>query len=155
VNQPLVLPFHAVRGWREADPARRGFALVCLGMLALWPLLLTTSDDVANGFVLVTACLPGPPAFYSLARVLRPHVGRSAERDSRHWIAATSTCFGICTVLGLVLDSPVAVLAFPATLGLVLTLPWGFVALLVRSSQLSAAAAWQSGRPVHPPSFSR
>lgn len=155
MNQPLVLPFHAVRGWRDADTARRALALACLAMLALWPLFLTPSDDVANGFVLVTACLPGPPAFYSLARVLRPHVGRSAERDCRHWIAATSTCFGICTVLGLAFDSPVVVLAFPATLGLLLTLPWGFIALLVRSSQLSAAATWQSGRPVHRPSIPR
>jgi hypothetical protein len=147
VSQPLVLGLHPVRGWQAADRPRRAFALLCPGLLLVWTLAQLAAPEAGGGaVVLLTALTVGPPAFYSAARVLRPHQGRCAEREVRHAIAAGSTAFGSATLLAIFLGGgPALMLALPATFGLVLTLPWGVIALLVR------AASAPVGQPVGQP----
>ncbi|MGB8649341.1 MAG: hypothetical protein WCD35_01635 [Mycobacteriales bacterium] len=146
MSQPLVLGLHPVRGWQAADRPRRAFALLCPGLILAWTLAQLTAPEAGGTLVVLTALTVGCPAFYSAARVLRPHQGRCAEREFRHALASGSTAFGTATVLALLLGGgPALLLALPSSLGLVLTLPWGIVALLVR------AASAPVGQPVGQP----
>ncbi len=107
-TEPVVLPFAARRGWREADVARRAFAILCpvlvLGWVASLPLSWERLDAAGDGlgFQLALAIFTavvffgGPPACYSAARILRPHpAGTGGERQVRHWCAAIATAYGV------------------------------------------------------------
>ena len=146
MNQPVVLGVHPVRGWHGADEARQSLAVVCVWLLVLTPALLALHADV---LMLVAAVTVGPPACYSAARVLRPHVRPDAEREARHWVAAVGTACGIPVVLALALQTGDAVfyLAAPAMLALAVSLPWAVVALVVRL----CSALLSPRRPETPP----
>jgi len=149
--EPLVLPLRPRAGWADADLPRRVFAVVWVAavlvvaasaLVARQPL-----EGPAASICLLVVLLAGPPASYSAARVLRPHVGRSMERVARHWAAAVATPYGLATLATLaaapdgdtrwwLLGSgsvPVLILAGLTALFLgVLTMAWGLVALLWR-----------------------
>ena len=136
MNSPLVTGVHPVLGWARADEARRLFAVLAIVHLLSWPLLagIPHGGDVVVGLALTV----GPPSFYSAARVLRPHLVPDAERRVRHALASTSTTFGFSTLILLTAgsngDSGILVLV-PAALGLLITVPWGLVALVIRALQ--------------------
>lgn len=132
---PLVLGLHPGLGWHTADRGRRRFAVLCAVQLVGWPLLtLVPFGDIAVALLAISV---GPPAFCSAARVLRPHpAGEAGERVLRHGLASASTAFGSATIAFLVTgsgDSVGLLLAAPATLGLLVTVPWGVVALVARA----------------------
>ena len=131
---PLVLGLHPALGWRTADSPRRCFAVLCLVQLIEWPLLsLVPFGDVGMALLAISV---GPPAFYSAARVLRPHpTGEAGERLLRHALASASTAFGTAVLVLIVTESNSVgfFLAAPATLGLLVTAPWGVVALVARA----------------------
>lgn len=145
-----VLPLAPARGWREADVWRRGFAVLLLPLLltvaALTYLAPSTQEhgELVELVLLGLSVLLGPPACYSAARVLRPHLpdGSRAERAARHWCAAIGTALSV-PVLLLMLPLPglqpgvgllTAFLAgIPAAFLCLVSLVWGVVAVLVRA----------------------
>ncbi len=135
MNSPLVLPLRPGLGWNFADRPRRAFAVLGLALLACWPVLLRFGGEVGDTAVALSALTIGPPAFYSLARILRPHLVEDTERELRHWCASTTTCFGVAVLIALTVAGGdlVALFIVPALLGLNVTLAWGVVAMVVRA----------------------
>ena len=91
-----------------------------------------------GGAANVMLLLLGPPAFYSVARVLRPYPP-GGERTVRHWAASISAAyslygFTIITSEGLSLEAAAfgVLLAVIAAPGGLLTLVWGAIAVVVR-----------------------
>jgi hypothetical protein len=159
--EPLVLPVRPRAGWADADLPRRVFAVVWVAAV----LVVAASALVARqplegpavGVLALVVLLVGPPASYSAARVLRPHVGRSTERLARHWAAAVATPYGLAALATLAaLDGgttrwwllgsgSIAVLfagGLPALFLGVSTLAWGLVALLWRVAERRPGWGW-------------
>lgn len=139
-GDPLLTPLAPRLGWRVADLPRRTFALLCVVLL---PGLVWLAWSGHWGWTFLLALTTGPPACYSLARVLRPHRSPSAERTWRHGLASTATSAAVPVLTVLVQDAvgPIAndagavivVLGVPAaSLGLV-TAVWGLAALAGRA----------------------
>ena len=132
-----VLPFDRRRGWQQAGELQRLLVALFPVLLVFWVALPhLTSYDTA-GVNDVSAVLGGF-VFYAVARVLRPHPAFSVERLLRHGLASLS--MACATNFFLVLwtagDSSTPTTLAPlviATLGLLVTAPWGLVACLVRS----------------------
>lgn len=153
--EPLVVAIAPGRGWAQADAARRGFAALFVVIVALLLAIWlsgdrTTSEPAAATPVLAAACalflLVGPPAFYSAARIVRPHpAGTGMERKMRHGCAAVASAYGWALLA--VLFSAGWSSAFPESLALIyfvvpsvlgpLTLCWGLVAGVVRAVRLT------------------
>ncbi len=153
-REPVVLPFEPRRGWQSADIARRAFAVACPVLLLAWLVLALlprtsnsgTQDAAAPMIFTVWSglfVLLGPPACYSLARVLRPYPnGAGGERPWRHWCAAVATALGLPVLLLIVLSSSggmsssagVAYVCIASSLGPA-TIAWGAVAALIRASR--------------------
>lgn len=155
--QPVVLPFAPVAGWRQAGTLQRVLAVTVLPLVALWALLLWKAPALGDAVTATTGVTLGPAAFWSLARVLRPHVGSSVERMVRHAFAATATCLGTAVIIGIAVNTAdgdfLWLFVGPASLGLVVTLPWGVTAMVtraVRTPAPPAAATPASGVTVLP-----
>jgi len=135
---PLVVPVHPVRGWAAADTPRRVAALAALPVAAVY--LLGAALPWLSGPATVVLVLAGPPAFYSLARVLRPYAP-GGERTVRHWAAATSTAYSLpgLMMMSLAVDEEGfgLLLALVAALGCVVTVAWGLLAFLARLVRLA------------------
>ncbi|WP_426565542.1 hypothetical protein ACPPVT_03590 [Angustibacter sp. McL0619] len=143
-----VAPFAPRRGWAQADTARRAFALSALVIAPA--LFFGPFRWVAMAWLAPTLA---PPAYYSMARVLRP-ARRSAPRsrlddvlitsdELRHWTAAVATALATPVLsmllfwkLGFDIDEwPLALLLYlgiPALFLGVVTLLWGAAAHLRR-----------------------
>ena len=132
-EQPIVLGFHPVRGWREASRLRR--QLVAVFPLVVLTLVLVPRVAPETGLDGLVAVLPGWPSCYAVARVLRPHVGYSEERITRHAMAALATPLGAVLVLAIATgnDTAAAGLWPVPVLGLLVTVPWGIGAALTRA----------------------
>lgn len=142
-DDPLVLPLRPSVGWHRADLTSRVASLLAVLMLATWPLALLVDAERGAALVSLTALVLGPPCFYSLARVLRPHPIRYTERAGRHVIAAMATSYGTAILYDLWLgdDGVTAyLLGLPAFVGLAITVPWGVIALVVRATRTPVPA---------------
>ena len=150
MSQTLVLPVRPGLGWRRAGDAQRVLALAVVPLVVGWTVLLARAPGVGDVLVLVSAVTVGPPAFWSLARVVRPHLDDSVERLLRHALAAAATCFGTVVVVGIATDTEqgdfLGLFAGLASLGFVVTVPWGLVALVARSLAVARPLA---SRPTH------
>jgi hypothetical protein len=143
-------------GWAAADLPRRVFAVVWVAaVLVVAASALAARQPLegpAVGVLALVVLLVGPPASYSAARVLRPHVGRSTERLARHWAAAVATPYGVATLATLAAvgdgegvtrwwllgSAAIPMLLFAGLTALflgVLTMAWGLVALLWRVAE--------------------
>ena len=155
--QPVVLPFRPVVGWRQAGVPQRVLALTALPLVALWALLLWKAPAAGDVVTATTGVSLGPAAFWCLARVLRPHVGTSLERAARHVLAAASTCLGTAVIVGIAVNTAagsfLGLFAGLASLGFVVTVPWGVAAMMtraVRTPSLPSPAARSNGVTVLP-----
>lgn len=133
-----VLPFDLERGWREASPVRRALVWTFPPLLVFWALLAQSAGD--TGALNDWTAVLGGFVFYAVARTLRPHEGVDVERILRHGLASTAmSCATNFFVVAFAEDGSGGHMTGwslgLATLGLVTTLPWGFVSLLVRASQ--------------------
>lgn len=134
-RDPLVVPLNPRRGWAAASPTSRKLAVAAVPLATLLALV-----DV--GAFAVTWLAVGPLACYRLARVLRPELS-GGERTVRHWLGSTGTAYCLPALLagsapaGLQVSNGNDGLLFPcliaAALLLASTLPWGVLALLVRT----------------------
>lgn len=135
-RSPLVVPLDPARGWATADVPRRVAAVAALPVVVLY--LAGAAATTLPGAAATLLLLAGPPAFYSLARVLRPYAP-GGERTVRHWAAATSTAYSVpglaLLTLGIDDDGFGIMLALVAALGGIVTALWGLVAFLVRLAQ--------------------
>lgn len=141
---PVVVRLDPSAGWAQADWPRRVFALAALPLTLVLAVLLSAGVFDSGDLYLIPFCttvLLGPPAYYSLARVLRPHP-RQLERTSRHLLASTATSFATLPLVeneagdGLVMAFALGLPAFG--LG-VLTLAWGATAGVVRIARRHAS----------------
>ena len=131
-----VLPYDVQRGWREATPVRRALVRALPLLVVFWAVLPELGSHTAA--VNDLSAVLGGVVFYAAARVLRPHQGREVERILRHGLAslAMSCATNFFVIVAFALAKPDPTTGLPvliATLGLVLTVPWGIVACAVRA----------------------
>ena len=139
-GQPAVLPFAPARGWQQASDVQRGLVLLFPLLLVFWAVLPHLTDHETRPVNDLSAVLGGL-VFYAVARVLRPHPSFSAERLLRHGFASLSVscATNFFFVVAFAGDAPEPSSWLPisiASLGLVITLPWGLVSCVVRSTRV-------------------
>ena len=144
---PLFLPINPRKGWEQADRPRRIFATMPILLAVIWAVVIYVPSGSAGAIYLMLIGLIiviGPPACYSLARVVRPHTqGTKIHRKIRHWCASIATAYGGSTLFAL--QSPqsfenhsevskiiIAFIIIGSTLGPI-TLLWGVGSLLHRA----------------------
>lgn len=137
MSEHVILPVRPVEGWRRAGTARRALAASVLPLVLLWAVLLAAAPGPGDVVTAVTGLTVGPVAFWSLARVLRPHEVDDLERLLRHALAAASTCLGTAVIVGIAVNTRdgdfLGLFVVAATLGFCITVPWGVAAVLVRA----------------------
>lgn len=137
MTEHVILPLQPAEGWRRASAVRKALAASVLPLVLLWAVLLAAAPGPGDVITAVTGLTVGPVAFWSLARVLRPHEGDGLERQLRHALAAASTCLGTAVIVGIAVDTDdgdfLGLFVVAATLGFCLTVPWGVVAVVVRA----------------------
>lgn len=160
--EPVILPFAPRQGWERADWQRRVLATWCVMFVVGWIASIDVPQEEFGAWAKVLGSLVlfgGPPACYSLARVLRPHPpGTGRERQARHWCAAIATAYGATLLLthlsalhsprcGLPLndavllpDTTVLYIVAASVLGSA-TLIWGVIAAAVRAALRNPRAA--------------
>jgi len=143
-GNPPVLPFDVRRGWGLADRPRRAFALAGpAGFVPWWLVMAADGPAWAVTLAALAVLAVGPPACYSIARILRPHTaGTSGERVLRHWTAATALALGIATMTAVLAEpldagaAPMVMVLFggvPALLSVPVTLCWAGLATGLRA----------------------
>jgi hypothetical protein len=139
----LVVAVRPRLGWQRASTGSRAWALLGVLLLGSWPLALLAGTEGGETWVLATAFFAGPPAFYSLARVLRPRLDPSDGRRERHVLASVGSSYGAASALSVWLGTggTAYVIGTPAFLALCITLPWAVVALLLRVTRTPAPPA--------------
>jgi len=144
---PPITPVRPRFGWATATRPRQLAALATAPLLVI-TVGLSVVDDLAVQLLLVVTQLSlGSICCYHLARVLRPPAAPSAERSIRHAVAAVATSsaswwFG-AVALGRTFSwsgsggvIPLLWLGGVAYALVPLTLAWGLVAALIRSSRM-------------------